>query len=720
MLNVENVFTDKWYSAEAFNKRIENTWSVICKNAGVTEGPDTENLLSALQSMVSGMTQTEQMELTTPYSAFLSENGIVIPNIVSTKEIVTAAIKNAFGEDIDTTSTSHIGRLIEQLALIMFSSVGFAASVAIQMNPYVASGVFLDALASLYFCTRKTGSKAAISAKIYPLTKVQIGKFLDGDVRLQTEVEIKAKLTEIAFTDSALNRWVAYNEDGEISVAVDTTEQEIVFQTDRYVDVDDEQIVRGRDYFPGVFELGEDIALTQPGKKEVYGICSLKITKVSKSGATIDSDTEIKFTDGGGYEWTAGIAGAKGIDLMQVGESKTVSFTQVTAADTAAAGTTFTVQTFGDLPLENSGSARVTTQGVAGVYAQGKTTIKIAETMLATDTWKKTVVSGTLTADNTIISIVDDDAVVLTVPAGLIGFTDDNGNEWKTQTEVKVDSSVRSESTTLDVILVAENDGDLSVESVASYELPVFVGMSEDLGDIISQGAAVESDEAFRLRFTESRSPSTGYLDSLKTALNKVDGLYEAYIKENNTSAEIPVEGSTDVIAAHSICAVVDYDGTEATSAEIARAIFDHKSAGCAYTKLTNLGLVETVRITDDSFGLAYDVVFNHVQRVDFGVEITVEENKYSGGDLESDVITAIRDWASGKVNGVDGVMIGTAVNAFEIAAGVSATLPEIKVGDVKVFTIVSGTEGEHVTQLTMKFYQKANLIPAKISVRVE
>lgn len=90
---------------------------------------------------------------------YLTESGIIIPNVSDVQERIENAFREIFsGQDLDTTTETPIGRLIEALTLMIVNVVGINAQNANQYNLNYATGAYLEALASLFMLEgRKSG-----------------------------------------------------------------------------------------------------------------------------------------------------------------------------------------------------------------------------------------------------------------------------------------------------------------------------------------------------------------------------------------------------------------------------------------------------------------------------------------------------------------------------------------------------------------------------------
>ena len=100
------------------------------------------------------------------YYDLVTATGVVVPDTAAVRTDVEAEYKRIFGADLDVSPETPQGRLIEVNALSRSNTVMFNALVANQINPDVATGVFLDALAALTDCYRAKATKSTVAATL--------------------------------------------------------------------------------------------------------------------------------------------------------------------------------------------------------------------------------------------------------------------------------------------------------------------------------------------------------------------------------------------------------------------------------------------------------------------------------------------------------------------------------------------------------------------------
>ena len=97
-----------------------------------------------------------------PYR-YVSTSGVVIPDTSDIQEEVVFMFKAVFGQNIDTTPETIIGRLIEAFTVFLRDTVGITAQNACQYNLNAATGIYLDALGALFGVARNSSSRSSVT-----------------------------------------------------------------------------------------------------------------------------------------------------------------------------------------------------------------------------------------------------------------------------------------------------------------------------------------------------------------------------------------------------------------------------------------------------------------------------------------------------------------------------------------------------------------------------
>ena len=80
---------------------------------------------------------------------FKTDTGVIVPDTADIKAAVEREYKAALGDDLDTSPATPQGRLIAAETDARAAVLRFCALMANQINPDIASGTFLDAVAAL-------------------------------------------------------------------------------------------------------------------------------------------------------------------------------------------------------------------------------------------------------------------------------------------------------------------------------------------------------------------------------------------------------------------------------------------------------------------------------------------------------------------------------------------------------------------------------------------
>lgn len=108
------------------------------------------------------MASTYDFRNLSPYR-YVSTSGVVIPDTSDIQEEVVSMFKAVFGQNIDTTPETIIGRLIEAFTVFLRDTVGITAQNACQYNLNAATGIYLDALGALFGVARNSSSRSSVT-----------------------------------------------------------------------------------------------------------------------------------------------------------------------------------------------------------------------------------------------------------------------------------------------------------------------------------------------------------------------------------------------------------------------------------------------------------------------------------------------------------------------------------------------------------------------------
>lgn len=97
---------------------------------------------------------------------YISSTGIIIPDTSTVQSDVINTFKSILGNDIDTTPESNIGRLIEAETMRIKNIIAINAQNANQINPSIATGIYLDAIGALFGVARVPATKTIVNVKL--------------------------------------------------------------------------------------------------------------------------------------------------------------------------------------------------------------------------------------------------------------------------------------------------------------------------------------------------------------------------------------------------------------------------------------------------------------------------------------------------------------------------------------------------------------------------
>lgn len=192
-----------------------------------------------------------------------------------------------------------------------------------------------------------------------------------------------------------------------------------------------------------------------------------------------------------------------------------------------------------------------------------------------------------------------------------------------------------------------------------------------------SLGQETQSDQQTRaLRQNTLAFQGVSLAEAITSALYNVDGVNSLTFQENVAATTQVINGISMV--AHSIYACVD----GGTDEDVAAALLENKSSGCAWNGDTSVNVVEPAS------GQTYEVKFDRPDEVGILVRVTTPNGN------EVNIVQSILDYAAGNVhitneNGVEnaltGFTVGSDVSPFEIAGAIMAENPGYFITKVEI-----------------------------------
>ena len=95
----------------------------------------------------------------------ITDSGIISPTTSEIKSAIQTIFVNAFGSDLSLDDATPQGVLIDGLAQLKQASNSVLLYLLNQFNPEIASGIFQDALANIYFIQRKSATHSIVTCR---------------------------------------------------------------------------------------------------------------------------------------------------------------------------------------------------------------------------------------------------------------------------------------------------------------------------------------------------------------------------------------------------------------------------------------------------------------------------------------------------------------------------------------------------------------------------
>ncbi len=188
-------------------------------------------------------------------------------------------------------------------------------------------------------------------------------------------------------------------------------------------------------------------------------------------------------------------------------------------------------------------------------------------------------------------------------------------------------------------------------------------------------GAEQESDASYKQRLLNSIFTGTALFGNYKSAVLAVTNVNDVYTVENPLSTERTVDNYTMV--GHSVLVVVDGGDAE----EVAYALYEVKSAGCAWNGNTD------VVVIDKDYNTTNNVSFYIPDRIQIAVSLSVTNTGVSSATLEDDIKNIIIDYFNGEYADINysGLGIRALISPALISAVVTSQISGIIVSDCQV-----------------------------------
>lgn len=229
-----------------------------------------------------------------------------------------------------------------------------------------------------------------------------------------------------------------------------------------------------------------------------------------------------------------------------------------------------------------------------------------------------------------------------------------------------------------------------------------------------------ETDEAYRKRILSSNSRGEGFAASISNAISGVNGVTHVCVLDNGNADPAVFNGMT--VDAHSVFIAVaggeGSEGEEGNDKEIANAIYNTKSLGCAYhlpSENEQIGEQKNVEIKDNANNTITTVTFYRPVEIPFKLTADIIDDVYTGSDIVVSVKNAIVEFLKKHT-------INTVVTKGEIMAAIAQNSGGAVCRDLSIeIGIVSygETTWGNVDTITLRPYEYSAITSSDITVNV-
>lgn len=212
-------------------------------------------------------------------------------------------------------------------------------------------------------------------------------------------------------------------------------------------------------------------------------------------------------------------------------------------------------------------------------------------------------------------------------------------------------------------------------------------------------GSNTQSDQAARAyRNNTLAFQGVALPVAIISALYHTEGVQSLSFLENNAATTQVIEGIS--LVANSIWVCIN----GGSDTDVAAALLENKSNGCAWNGSTTVNLVEPAS------GQTYPVKFQRPTDVPILIRVT------SPNGVAQNIKTAILEWAVGNIGGLQGFVVGGDVSPYEIAAAINYQYPETFIQKVEI-TLASAPSSWSTNTLDIAINQIASTQESYITV---
>lgn len=186
-------------------------------------------------------------------------------------------------------------------------------------------------------------------------------------------------------------------------------------------------------------------------------------------------------------------------------------------------------------------------------------------------------------------------------------------------------------------------------------------------------GSNIESDNSFRERIINGIFGGSALFGNYKSAIMKVPNVTAAYTYDNPEGTNKILD--TITIPPHSVYNCVQ----GGNSYDVAKALYEIKSAGCGWCGNTN------IVVTDETYDTQNTVIYQIPTEVNFKVSANITSNNNSSSSLSDDVTNIIVSYFAGEIDNYAKPGIRGTVDPFILATVIQSQINDITINELKV-----------------------------------
>lgn len=212
-------------------------------------------------------------------------------------------------------------------------------------------------------------------------------------------------------------------------------------------------------------------------------------------------------------------------------------------------------------------------------------------------------------------------------------------------------------------------------------------------------GRNIESDDEYRKRIISARQIGNSFTESCASRILKINGVKSCRVLENGNAEPAIIDGVT--MYGHSIFVCVD-GITNSNKQEIARAIYNTKTAGCGFTVDGEQNY--QMNVSDIYTGVEYAMMFCSPKAISTKVDIIVDIAGY-----EEEI-----------VNGIVNAIESTPVGGYITVNNIIKTVQQYTAGQVNVISLVlKDSAGTTKSYIKLNGNNVGTIVPDDISVSI-